>query len=199
MIRLARILNNTNNWEKPSGKQRVSGFTQDYGFGYEEWLNSTYLKANDKRYGFIEALHKSIPKGEYSKVFLYTYLNNSYKIVGVINDLEYLTNIEQITIENKLNQENKEHFHNEVKAAGWCVPKNLEHAKFKVNFSVENNTDLKIGYNEVVEITPAQHPSLHVYLIRGKIYRLSVLYKLNKCIPNEMELIEKLLLEIDIK
>ena len=119
--------------------------------------------------------------------------------MGVINDLEYLTNIEQITIENKLNQENKEHFHNEVKAAGGCAPKNLEHAKFKVNFSVENNTDLKIGYYEGVEITPAQHPCLHAYLIRGKFYRLSVLYKLNKCIPNEMELIEKLLLEIDIK
>ena len=42
-FRLARLLHNTNNWERPSGDQRVEGFTMEHGFGYEEWLNSNFL------------------------------------------------------------------------------------------------------------------------------------------------------------
>jgi hypothetical protein len=49
MIRLARIIKKTNNWLRPSGTQRIDGFKQEYGFGYEEWLNCPYLIFKERR------------------------------------------------------------------------------------------------------------------------------------------------------
>jgi len=43
MSSLAKIIKKTNNWVRPSGTQRVDGFTREQGFGHEECLNSPYL------------------------------------------------------------------------------------------------------------------------------------------------------------
>jgi hypothetical protein len=48
MISLTRTIKNINNWLIQSGTLRVDGFKQEYGFSYEEWLNSPYLISKER-------------------------------------------------------------------------------------------------------------------------------------------------------
>jgi hypothetical protein len=136
MIRLARIINNTNNWLRPSGTQSVDGFTIKNGFGYEEWLNSHYLISKEIRFGFIQAVHERAPRGEYNKVFLYTIDSGVYKIVGVVNNLTYVRLSERDEIERSLIIGNEDNFKNDIRAVGGRVSQNQNDAKFKINFCI---------------------------------------------------------------
>lgn len=191
MIRLARLINNTNNWTRPSGTQRVDGFTTEHGFGYEEWLNSPYLITNKVRYGFIQALHERAPKGDCKKVFLYTYDSGIYKIVGVINNLSFVRHEERDEIERSLIRGNEANFQNDIRAVGGRVPQSQNEARFKINFSVSQKSDLIISPQNAVEITARAYPALHAYFKASRMYRLSVLYKLDLQLYNEIAKIEK--------
>ena len=193
MIRLARILNNTHNWEKPSGTQRVAGFPELYGFGYEEWLNSSYLKTSRYRFGFLQALYKRVPREEFSKVFLYTYNNNTYKIEGVVYNLQYIPIKDRDAIERQLIIGNKDAFQNEIITVGGILPQNNTDSRFKVNFSIGKQADLILNAKKAVEIKYNDYPALYTYFQRSKFYRLSVLYKLDG--PHIEEIAEMLRIE----
>jgi hypothetical protein len=191
VIRLARLINNTNNWTRPSGTQIVDGFTTEHGFGYEEWLNSPYLTTNEVRYGFIQALHERAPKGDCKKVFLYTYDSGIYKIVGVINNLTFVRHEERDEIERSLIIGHEENFQNGIRAVGGTIPQNQNDRRFKINFSVPKKSDLIISDQNAVDITARAYPALHAYFKASRLYRLSVLYKLDLQLYNEIAKIEK--------
>jgi hypothetical protein len=90
MARLARILYNKNHWNCPSGSQKAVGFSTDYGYGYEEWLNRSQLCDENYKYGFIQALHGNIPVEPINPIFLYYYLEGQFVIVGKMDKVEQL-------------------------------------------------------------------------------------------------------------
>ena len=191
MIRLARLINNTNNWTRPSGTQSVDGFTREHGFGYEEWLNTPYLTTNEVRYGFIQALHERAPKADCKKVFLYTYDSGIYKIVGVINNLSFVRHEERDEIERSLITGNEANFQNDIRAVGGKIPKNQNDRRFKINFSVPKKSDLIINAQNAVEITAGHYPALHAIFKASRFYRISVLYRLDEQLNKEIAKIEK--------
>lgn len=58
--RIARICWNTNDWQKPSGREAKSNhpkaYEKQHGFGHEEWLFDTDKLIDGYHYGFIQAI-----------------------------------------------------------------------------------------------------------------------------------------------
>ena len=73
---LARLTNNQNGWQRPSGRPHKSGnvggnaFEAIYGFGFEEWLFCPEHNVDGWQYGYVQSIgpnHKKHP------LYLYTF------------------------------------------------------------------------------------------------------------------------------
>ncbi|MHA7865504.1 MAG: hypothetical protein ACX93J_14375 [Flagellimonas marinaquae] len=178
MIHLARILNNEHNWVSPSGTQQVNGFTQIHGFGYEEWLNSTYLSTKKYKYGFIESLHGRQPNYNLDRVYLFTYRNSVFKIVGAIRNIRVIPINERFTIENELIAHNQDGFFKDIEKAHGNIPEHENDRRFKVNFIVDCSSDFILDAKRAIDVSAGGlYNELGSHMIAHRMYRLSVLYK----------------------
>jgi hypothetical protein len=190
-FRLARLLHSTNNWERPSGAQRVEGFTMQHGFGYEEWLNNNLLTDKAERYGFLECLFERVPRGDYSKILLFTYHQNLFKIVGIIYHLEYIPVHVRNIIEESLIAGNEDTFQHDILNVGGLIPNEPEGARFRINFSVKEANLLILEPQSAISIGPSDYPNLYRYFMGSRFFRLRILYRINNSYIQEMSEIEE--------
>lgn len=56
---LARVCWNDCDWKRPCGHPAGSSFVEQYGFGFEEWLNRDEIRLNGLRYAFVQGVSRS--------------------------------------------------------------------------------------------------------------------------------------------
>lgn len=96
--KICRIVWNTNNWVKPSGRSGKStypSFENDNGFGHEEWLFDGDKIIDGHKYGFLEPINKYRSKyeGKLFNLVLYTRdadTNQDYW-VATLNNVEVIS------------------------------------------------------------------------------------------------------------
>jgi hypothetical protein len=113
--RISRICWNDNDWEQPSGKHGKSGTANSHenekGFGYEEWLFDFEKIIDGYHYAFLQPVQKGRNNFLHSLFDVKLYSRNSETgelfWVGIIKDLEVITNEESVKA------------HNKYKKSGW--------------------------------------------------------------------------------
>jgi hypothetical protein len=113
--KIARICWNSLGWKKPSGTYGKSSnresFENETGYGHEEWLFDDSKIINGYHYGFLQpvnSLNKKTDKhrNQEYKIWLYSSLNGTEKLIGCINKAICISKEESIEI-HKNYKENK--------------------------------------------------------------------------------------------
>ena len=132
-----------------------------------------------------------MPRGDYSKVLLFTYHQNLFKIVGIIYHLEYIPVHARNIIEESLIAGNEDTFQHDILNVDGLIPNEPEGARFRINFSVKDANLFILDPQRAITIGPSDYPILYRYFMGSRFFRLRILYRINNLYIQEMTEIEE--------